>query len=96
MSRVTFIDDLGDPRPGAPLTKNVVLRSIETADGVRCVDLFVRADRTFGFDEFRRDVEDAGWTPIGHHGHLVFHSDADALDAALSKVAWLKDVLGPR
>lgn len=96
MSRVTCIDDLRDSTPGAPVTKNVVLRSIETADGVRCVDLFVRPDATFGFDEFRRDVEDAGWTLVGHHSHLVFCSDADALDAALSKVAWLKAVLGPR
>jgi hypothetical protein len=37
---------------------NRVLRSIETDDAARCVDLFVRPDGTFGFEEYRRDIED--------------------------------------
>ena len=43
----------------------VVLRSIENREHDRCADLFRRADGSSGFEEFRRDVEDAGaWTPL--------------------------------
>ena len=38
----------------------VVLDSIENREHDRCVDLFRRQDDTFGFEEFRRDVEDGG------------------------------------
>ena len=35
---------------------NRVLRSIETDDGGRCVDLFARPDGSFGFEEYRNGV----------------------------------------
>ena len=35
-----------------------VIVSINADDGWRCVDIFQRLDQSFGFDEFRRDVED--------------------------------------
>ena len=74
--------------------KNTVLRSIETADGWRCVDFFIRPDGSYGFEEYRRDIEDArGWFPIGFHGEKMFVSDAEAEEKALKTVSWLKDVL---
>jgi hypothetical protein len=43
----------------------IIFDSIENDEHNRCVDLFERPDGTFGFEEFRRDVEDAGgWTPV--------------------------------
>ena len=46
----------------------------------RCVDLFRRPDGSFGFEEFRRDVEDAGaWTPVAYHSGAAYSS----MDAAL-------------
>ena len=42
----------------------VVLESLETDDGLRCVDLFRRPDGSFGYEEFRRDPEErrgGGW-----------------------------------
>ncbi len=75
--------------------ENKVLRSIETPDGGRCVDIFVRPDATFGFEEFRRDSEDArGWFPIGNHGARIFPTEEDAFNEALSKVPWLEDAVG--
>ena len=69
---------------------NRVLRSIETGDGGRCVDVFVRPDGTFGFEEYRRDAEDArGWFPIGFHAGKVYPSEVDAFVAATQTVAWL-------
>ncbi len=69
---------------------NRVLRSIETGDGGRCVDVFVRANGTFGFEEYRRDAEDArGWFPIGFHAGNVYRTEAEALAGATQTVAWL-------
>jgi hypothetical protein len=38
----------------------VVFDSVENDEHDRCVDLFRRPDGSFGFEAFRRDVEDAG------------------------------------
>jgi len=74
---------------------NRVLTSIETEDGARCVDIFVRADGTFGFEEYRRDVEDGrGWFLVGHYSQDMYASQDAALATALLKVAWLADVVG--
>jgi len=73
---------------------NRVLRSIETDEGGRCVDLFARPDGTFGFEEYRRDTEDGrGWFPIGFHAAGRFETADDALRDALSKITWLRTVI---
>lgn len=69
---------------------NRVLRSIETEDGGRCVDVFARPDGAYGFEEFRRDAEDArGWFPIGFHAGKSYATEGEALSAAISAVPWL-------
>jgi hypothetical protein len=68
----------------------VVLASLETGDGLRCVDIFRRPDGTFGYEEFRRDPEDQGaWTPIGFAAGLVYASADQARAAATAAVPWL-------
>jgi hypothetical protein len=75
-------------------SKNEALRSINLQGENRCVDLFMRPDGTFGFEEFRRDIEDnRGWFPIGFFGDRVFDSEEDALLEARSKVSWLNDAM---
>lgn len=70
---------------------NKVLRSIETPDGDRCVDLFVRPDGTYGFEEYRRELEDGrGWYPIGFHADKTFPDPESALEKSLESVPWLK------
>ena len=60
-----------------------VLRSIETDLGDRCVDIFIRPDKTFGFDEFRRDSEDMGtWTRVGVFSNFSFKSEGEAIKEA--------------
>lgn len=77
-------------RRGALTHKNVVLQSINSSDGGRCVDVFRRPDGTFGFEEFRRDAEDGrGWFPIGGYGDRAFRSEDAAFGAARAAVAWL-------
>jgi hypothetical protein len=67
-----------------------VLHSLETDDGLRCVDLFRRPDGTFGYEEFRRDPEDCGvWTPVSFASGLSYPSLEDARSAAAAAVKWL-------
>jgi len=62
---------------------NKVIRSINNEDVSLCVDIFRRPDNTFGFEEYRREIEDnRGWFPIGGHSSYVFDSDIAALRAA--------------
>jgi hypothetical protein len=71
-----------------------VLASPSTPAVDRCVDVFVRPDGTFGFEEFRRDPEDMGaWTPIAYYSTREFETEGDALSAARAAVSWLPAVL---
>jgi hypothetical protein len=67
-----------------------IVTSLENDTGDHCVDVFVRADGTFGFEEYRRDHEDGrGWFPLNHYSNQVFATAEDALAEAKSRVAWL-------
>jgi hypothetical protein len=67
-----------------------VLASLENEAADHCVDIFVRVDGTFGFEEYRRDHEDGrGWFPLHRYAHLIFKTEEDALAQARSRVAWL-------
>lgn len=75
--------------------QNKVMQSINAPDGSLCVDVFLRPDDTFGFDEFRRDPEDPrGWYSIGHYGAEVFDTQHDARAHAELTVAWLAELSG--
>jgi hypothetical protein len=68
----------------------VVVESVENPQHDRCVDVFMRPDGSFGFEEFRRDAEDAGaWTPISYFFGLRYASKGETLAAAAQHVAWL-------
>ncbi|MDG1531396.1 MAG: hypothetical protein P8Q99_08575 [Paracoccaceae bacterium] len=69
-----------------------VMRSVNLFGDNVCVDVFMRPDGSFGFDEFRRDPEDTrGWYSIGHYGTQTFDSEQSALKAAIQTVDWLAD-----
>ena len=75
--------------PGRAVKPRVV-DSIQNREADYCVDIFVRDDGTFGFDEYRRDAEDGrGWFCLDRYSQLVFASAADALADARARVAWL-------
>lgn len=75
--------------------KSKVLRSINAPGESRCVDVFQRPDGSFGFEEYRRDSEDArGWFPIGRFGDRVFDSEESALREARARVVWLNAAMG--
>ncbi len=91
------VDSSVRPR-AAPQTLDVappmgikVLASLENPYGDYCVDVFVREDSTFGFEEYRGDPEDVGsWHSLHRYSSLVFKSEEDALAQAKACVAWLK------
>jgi hypothetical protein len=72
----------------------LVFISIENFDHDRCVDLFSRPDGSYGFEEFRRDVEDRGeWTPVRYYSGYIYTSREAALAAAMQSVTWLEDAI---
>ncbi len=73
-----------NPRPGR------VVASFNNAFADHCVDIFVRDDGSFGFEEYRRDPEDpGGWYPPRRYASLVFAAEEDALAGARATVAWM-------
>ena len=72
---------------------NRVLQSINLPGDTICVDIFIRPNGTYGFDEFRRDPEDGrGWFSIGHHGYVEFSSVRETAAAAIEVISWLKNL----
>ncbi|MEO3473962.1 hypothetical protein AAFN86_18985 [Roseomonas sp. CAU 1739] len=70
----------------------IVLASLENAQADRCVDVFCRPDGTFGFEEFRRDVEDRGtWTPVRYFSAQTYATQDAARAAARRAVRWLAE-----
>lgn len=75
----------------------IVFDSIENFEANRCVDLFRRPDGSWGFEEFRRDPEDAGeWTPTHYYSGATFASEDAARTSALASVGWLAEAFGRR
>ncbi|MDQ8730685.1 hypothetical protein [Bradyrhizobium sp. LHD-71] len=71
-----------------------VFVSVENLEHDRCVDFFAKADGSYGFEEFRRDIEDGGqWTPVQYYSGATYVSSVEALLAAERCVPWLFHVL---
>ena len=69
--------------------KPIVLASYENETADRCVDIFRRADGSYGFEEYRRDPEDRGtWTRVGRFGDRVYATRGAAEVAAAAAIAW--------
>ena len=51
----------------------------------------MRPDNTYGFEEFRKDPEDAGaWTPVQYYSGMFYASKEEAIAVAERLVAWLR------
>jgi hypothetical protein len=67
-----------------------VLNSLQNREADRCVDIFMREDGTFGFEEYRRDHEDGkGWFPLHRYSHQIFDTAERALACAQATVEWM-------
>ena len=81
------------PSRFSPVSKKPkVLDSFQTVDGLRCVDIFVREDETYGFTEYRHDPENGSrWFTLRDFSGQVFGTREDALAAARKSVQWLSE-----
>ena len=69
---------------------NKVLKSFQNQAADRCVDIFIRDDGTYGYEEYRRDHEDGrGWFPLHRYSYQIFDEEEHALVQAQSTVAWM-------
>jgi catechol 2,3-dioxygenase-like lactoylglutathione lyase family enzyme len=85
----------GEPSSGGDIVPPRVTASFNNDAGDHCVDIFLRDDGSFGFEEYRRDPEDLqGWFSLRRYGGQVFASEAAALHHARATVQWLCDKLG--
>jgi len=67
-----------------------VVASFDSPERDHCVDIFVRDDGTFGFEEYRRDPEDLkGWFSLHRYASQVFATHQHALAQATATVAWM-------
>jgi hypothetical protein len=68
----------------------LVVASLETDDGLRCVDIVKRPDGSYFWDEWRRDPEDpSGWHPAGRQSVGQFGTEDNARRDAGRVVEWL-------
>ena len=72
------------------MKKKLVLRSINNMNESLCVDIFQRKDSSYGFEEYRRDLEsNEGWYKIGTFGDSTFNTEEEAYKNACRSIAWL-------
>lgn len=70
--------------------RGTVVRSINDADGWRCVDVIEVTAGVFAFRSYRRDPEDPrGWGPLEPLSAERFDSVEAAMAAARARYPWL-------
>ena len=60
------------------------------------IQIFRRANGTFGFAELRFHTEENCWIPFGRYSEAFIDSVQSALREATGRVGWLADALKPR
>ena len=71
-----------------------VIATLHNKDGDRAVKIMKGADGTFGFNEFRRDPEDAGgWTLVRENPQGSYPTQEQAV--AVACAGWLRDTASP-
>ncbi len=74
------------------MTKKFVIRSINNSDQSLCVDIFLRNDSTYGFEEYRRDKETHdGWYKVNIYEHNIYLTEKEAFDDAYKYIHWLRE-----
>ena len=66
-----------------------VVKSIEHPDGLRKVEVFRRADGTFGFEALKWAEQEQCWLPYGRYADCFAASAEIAEREARGRVEWL-------
>ena len=80
-----------DAPTATPKNNVVVFSANEDAAAARCVDVFLRQDGSYGFDEFRRG-DGEGWTPTlpDFYSREKYGSAAEARAEARAAIPWFE------
>jgi hypothetical protein len=71
-----------------------VIATLHNDNADRAVKIMKGSDGTFGFNEFRRDAEDAGrWTLVRENPRGTYATQEQAVAAA--RAGWLRDTAAP-
>jgi hypothetical protein len=73
----------------------IVRDSVQSDDHRLCVDFFEDPNGGFGFEQFRSDPEDGGWTPISGYAGARYASLNEAVERAFELIPWLAGVAWP-
>ena len=66
-----------------------IVKRIESGTGDRAIEIFLRPDGSYGFEEFRFVQPENAWIPIGP-GTVPFHDSAETAEAdARGRIDWL-------
>jgi len=66
-----------------------IVRTIESSDGKRKLEIFRRADGTYGFEDMKYGDEEASWFPAGRYSVGIFGTEEDALREAKGRIRWM-------
>jgi hypothetical protein len=66
-----------------------IKKTFLNSDGTRKVEVFQRADNTFGFEELKFWQEEQAWLPVGKYSIAIIDSLERAITEAKGRVAWL-------
>ncbi len=69
----------------------VVINSINNDNNNLCIDFFIRKNKTFGYQEYRKDPENISELyRIGNYDYKVFLNKDDAYHDAKKTIVWFK------
>ena len=69
----------------------VVINSINNDNNNLCIDFFIRKNKTFGYQEYRKDPENISeWYRVGSYDYKVFLNKDDAYHDAKKTIVWFK------
>jgi len=75
------------------LKEQVVIQSINNDESNLCIDFFTRNNGTFGYEEYRKDPENASsWYKIGYFTYKIFSSKDEAYNDAVKTISWLNKI----
>lgn len=67
-----------------------VVKTINDPRGGRRVEIYRRANGTFGFEEWKYGVDEKAWFPVGRYSYAIIDTLERAEQEARSRVDWLR------
>ncbi len=73
------------------MKKNAVILSVNNDEGNLCLDIFIRENNTFSFEEYRKDPENVdGWYKVENYSNKIYKNQKEAYKDARKYIMWFK------